>query len=85
MWLAIHMETLEEPYGTIQIRGWFPSIRNAEDFISENRKNLRTNPIFNYAVCERFRVNFPTKLIERVLKIIGALARSRHPIFSFED
>ena len=66
MWLVILLESLEEPYGTIQCRGWFPSIRNAEDFISENRKNLRTNPIFKYAVCERFRVNFPTKLIERV-------------------
>ena len=68
MWLVTLLESLdiEKNFGAIQTIAWFPSIRNAEDFISENRKNLRTNPIFKYAVCERFRVNFPTKLIERV-------------------
>ena len=66
MWLVVLLETLEEPYGTIQIRGWFPSSKNAEDFIQENRKNLRTNPKFKYAVLERWKVNHPTKLIERV-------------------
>ena len=68
MWIVTLLESLdiEKNFGVIQTIAWFPSIRNAEDFISENRKNLRTNPIFKYAVCERFRVNFPTKLIERV-------------------
>ena len=68
MWIVTLLESLdiEKNFGAIQTIAWFPSIRNAEDFISENRKNLRTNPIFKYAVCERFRVNFPTKLIERV-------------------
>ena len=68
MWIVTLIETLdiEKNFGVVQTISWFPSIRNAEDFISENRKNLRTNPIFNYAICERFRVNFPTKLIERV-------------------
>ena len=68
MWIVTLLESLdiEKKFGAIQTIAWFPSIRNAEDFISENRKNLRTNPIFKYAVCERFRVNFPTKLIERV-------------------
>lgn len=68
MWIVTLLESLdiEKNFGVVQTISWFPSIRNAEDFISENRKNLRTNPIFNYAICERFRVNFPTKLIERV-------------------
>lgn len=68
MWIVTLLESLdiEKNFGVIQTIAWFPSIRNAEDFISENRKNLRTNTIFKYAVCERFRVNFPTKLIERV-------------------
>lgn len=68
MWIVTLLESLDiaKNFGAIQTIAWFPSIRNAEDFISENRKNLRTNPIFKYAVCERFRVNFPTKLIERV-------------------
>ena len=68
MWIVTLLESLdiEKNFVVIQTIAWFPSIRNAEDFISENRKNLRTNPIFKYAVCERFRVNFPTKLIERV-------------------
>lgn len=66
MWTVVLLESLEEPYGTIQCRAWFPSVRNAEDFISENRKNLRTNPKFKYAVLERWKVNHPTKLIERV-------------------
>lgn len=68
MWIVTLLESLdiEKNFGVVQTIAWFPSIRNAEDFISENRKNLRTNPIFKYAVCERFRVNFPTKLIERV-------------------
>ena len=68
MWIVTLLESLdiEKNFGVVQTIAWFPSIRNAEDFISENRKNLRTNPIFNYCICERYRVNFPTKLIERV-------------------
>ena len=68
MWIVTLLESLdiEKNFGVIQTIAWFPSIRNAEDFISENRKNLRTNPIFKYCICERYRVNFPTKLIERV-------------------
>ena len=65
MWIVTLMESLVEPYGTLQIAGWFPSIHNAEDFISENRKNLRKSETFNYAVCERYAVNYPTKIIER--------------------
>ena len=66
MWLVILMETLEEPYGTIQCRAWFPSWHNAEDYIQENRKNLRANPIFKYCIIEKYKVNVPTKLIEHV-------------------
>ena len=66
MWLAILMETLEEPYGTLEIAGWFPAVKNAEDFVSENRKNMRKNDTFNYIVLERYKCNYPTKLIERV-------------------
>lgn len=65
MWIVTLLESLIEPYGTIQIAGWFPSIRNAEDFIAENRKNMRKSETFNYAVCERYHVNYPTKIIER--------------------
>ena len=81
MWLVILLESLEEPYGTIQCRGWFPSIRNAEDFISENRKNLRANPIFKYAVCERYACNVPTKIIERVFPHF----RTTHEVFRWSS
>lgn len=68
MWIVTLLESLdiEKNFGVVQTIAWFPSIRNAEDFISENRKNLRTNHIFKYCICERYHVNFPTKLIERV-------------------
>lgn len=83
MWIVTLLESLdiEKNFGVIQSISWFPSIRNAEDFISENRKNLRTNPIFKYAVCERFRVNHPTKLIERVFPHFV----SYHEIYRWDD
>lgn len=67
MWLVTLMTSLniEEGFGTVQTIAWFPAVKNAEDFISENRKNLQINPMFKYAVLERFHVNWPTRLIER--------------------
>ena len=81
MWLAILMETLEEPYGTLEIAGWFPSVRNAEDFISENRKNMRKNDTFNYIVLERYKCNYPTKLIEHVFPHYTCM----HHCFRWDD
>lgn len=83
MWIVTLLESLdiEKNFGVVQTIAWFPSIRNAEDFISENRKNLRTNPIFKYAVCERYRVNFPTKLIERVFPHFVTW----HEVYRFND
>lgn len=81
MWLAILMETLEEPYGTLEIAGWFPAVKNAEDFISENRKNMRKNDTFNYIVLERYGVNYPTKIIERVFPHF----RTTHEVFRWSS
>ena len=55
MWIVTLISSLkiEEGFGVVQTIGWFPSVRNAEDFISENRKNLQINPMFRYAVLER--------------------------------
>ena len=68
MWLVSLLENLdvEKDFGTVQTSIWTPSWRNAEEFIQENRKGLRMNPIFRYAVIEHFKCNYPTKLIEHV-------------------
>lgn len=68
MWLVVLMGSLnpEENFGVLQTAAWFPSWRNAEDYIQENRKNLHVNPMFNYCIIERYKVNWPTKLIEHV-------------------
>ena len=83
MWIVTLLESLdiEKNFGAIQTIAWFPSIRNAEDFISENRKNLRANPIFKYAVCERYACNVPTKIIERVFPHF----RTTHEVFKFDS
>ena len=81
MWLLTLLESLVEPYGTIQVRAWFPSWRNAEDFIRENRKNLRTNEVFKYAIIERYKVNLPTKLIEHVFPHFVTY----HHVFRWDD
>ena len=43
MWTVTLIESLniEDSFGSLQLIAWFPSVRNAEDFISENRKNMR--------------------------------------------
>ena len=50
MWIVTLISSLkiEEGFGVVQTIGWFPSVRNAEDFISENRKNLH-----NYLIAIR--------------------------------
>ena len=50
MWLVTLMTSLkiEEGFGTVQTIAWFPAVKNAEDFISENRKNLQINPMFKF-------------------------------------
>ena len=83
MWIVTLISSLkiEEGFGIVQTIGWFPSVRNAEDFISENRKNLQINPMFRYAVLERYHVNFPTKLISRVFPHFITW----HEVFRFDD
>lgn len=83
MWLVTLMTSLkiEEGFGTVQTIAWFPSVKNAEDFISENRKNLQINPMFRYAIVERFKVNWPTKLIEHVFPHFTTY----HHVFRFDD
>ena len=68
MWLVVLLESLdiENNFGVVQNRPWLPSWRNAEDYIKENRKNLRVDPIFKFCIIERYKVNVPTKLIEHV-------------------
>lgn len=68
MWLVTLLESLDpnKNFGTIQTLAWFPAWRNAEDYIQENRKNMHVNPVFNYCIIERYKVNWPTKLIEHV-------------------
>lgn len=68
MWLVTLLGNLnpEENFGVIQCCAWFPSWRNAEDYIQENRKNIHTNQMFKYCIIERYKVNWPTKLIEHI-------------------
>ena len=83
MWIVTLISSLkiEEGFGIVQTIGWFPSVRNAEDFISENRKNLQINPMFRYAILERYKVNTPTKLISRVFPHFVTW----HEVFRFDD
>ena len=82
MWTVTLIESLniEDSFGSLQLIAWFPSVRNAEDFISENRKNMRKSEIFNYIVLERYGVNYPTKIIERVFPHF----RTTHEVFRFD-
>ena len=82
MWIVTLFEKLDpNDYGTMASVCWTPSWRNAEDFISENRKGLRMNPVFNYACIEHYRCNYPTKLIEHVFPHFTTF----HHVFRFDN
>ena len=83
MWLVSLLENLdiEKDFGTVATVCWTPSWRNAEEFIQENRKGLRMNPIFRYAVIEHFKCNWPTKLIEHVFPHYTCM----HHCFRWDD
>lgn len=83
MWLATLIESLDpsKNFGAIQVLGWFTSCSCAEDYISENRKNMHVNPIFKYCIIERYKVNFPTKLIEHVFPHFVTY----HHVFRWDD
>lgn len=83
MWLVVLMSSLDinENFGVLQNEAWFPSWRNAEDYITENRKNMQINPIFRYCVIERYKCNFPTKLIEHVFPHFITY----HHVYRFDD
>ncbi len=82
MWLVTQFEKLDpNDYGAMQTSCWTPSWRNAEEFIQENRKGLRMNPVFKYAVIEHYKCNYPTKLIEHVFPHFVTF----HHVFRWSD
>lgn len=66
MWLVSLIENLDpnKNFGTIQTLAWFTGRHCAEDYVLRNVKNMHVNPMFKYIIIERYKVNYPTKLIE---------------------